>query len=136
MDGGAKAGGGGKGMVLWLLWRLWLGVAVMAPCRRCELQSLLGLAVAAMAFMAFMTWNMGSGVEGMAEAAETFRRKVRTIFAELVGDRAPNLGRNGAQGMISAALADDLGVEHAADRTIRSDGELLDRSQAMAGRPE
>ena len=51
----------------------------------------------------------------MAEAAETFRRKVRTIFAELVGDRAPNLGRNGAQEVISAALAEDLGVERAAD---------------------
>jgi hypothetical protein len=51
----------------------------------------------------------------MANAAETFRRKVRTIFAELVGDRASNLGRNGAQGTISAALADDLAVERAAD---------------------
>ncbi len=51
----------------------------------------------------------------MAEAPETFRRKVQTIFAELVNDRAPNLGRNGAQGAISAALADELGVERAAD---------------------
>ena len=51
----------------------------------------------------------------MAEAAQTFLRKVRTILDELVGDRALNLGRNGARDVISAALAEELGVERAAD---------------------
>lgn len=57
----------------------------------------------------------GDGVEEMAEAEQTFRRKVRTVFAELVADRAANLGRNSAQDVISAALANELGVDHAAD---------------------
>jgi hypothetical protein len=51
----------------------------------------------------------------MAEATETFRRKVRTIFSELAGERAPRLGTNGAQNVIAAALTDDLGPERAAD---------------------
>jgi hypothetical protein len=38
---------------------------------------------------------------------------VRTIFAELAGERAPRLGANGAQGVIAAALTDELGPERA-----------------------
>src|SRR5262245_4117000 len=51
----------------------------------------------------------------MAETVETYRRKVRTILAELAAERAPNLGRNGAQNVIAAALAEELGPERAAD---------------------
>jgi hypothetical protein len=51
----------------------------------------------------------------MAETPETFRRKVRTLFAEWAGERALNIGRNGAEGAIATALTDQLGYEHAAD---------------------
>ena len=51
----------------------------------------------------------------MAEVPETFRRKVRTVFAELAGERAQKLGTNGAQNVIAAALTDELGPERAAD---------------------
>jgi hypothetical protein len=51
----------------------------------------------------------------MAEALETFRQKVRALFAELAGERARKLGTNGAQSVIAAALTDELGLERAAD---------------------
>jgi hypothetical protein len=51
----------------------------------------------------------------MAEPTETFRRMVRTILAELAGERALNLETNGAQNVIAAALTDELGPERAAD---------------------
>jgi hypothetical protein len=51
----------------------------------------------------------------MAEATETFRRKVRTIFSELAGERAPKLERNGAENVIAAALTDEFGLERAFD---------------------
>jgi len=51
----------------------------------------------------------------MTEPTETFRRKVRTILAELASERAPNLETNGAQNVIAAALTDELGPERAAD---------------------
>ena len=51
----------------------------------------------------------------MAKPKDTFRRKVRTIFGELAGERAPNLDRNGAQGVLGAALVDEVGVESAVE---------------------
>jgi hypothetical protein len=57
----------------------------------------------------------GAEVDKMAKPTETFLRKVRTIFDELAGERAPKLGMNGALSVIAAALADDFGPERAAD---------------------
>src|SRR5262249_7779606 len=51
----------------------------------------------------------------MNETTKKFRRKVRTIFAELGGERAPKIGMNGAQNVIAAALREELGPERAAD---------------------
>jgi hypothetical protein len=59
--------------------------------------------------------SFGCGGEAMAEAAETFRSKVRAIFAEYFGDRAPHLASNGAQVVITAALVNELDLERAAD---------------------
>src|SRR5438128_1920007 len=58
-----------------------------------------------------------AAVEGsrMGEVTETFRQKARSIFSELARERVVRLGVNGAQEIIAAALADELGLERAAD---------------------